>query len=225
MQKKPGLFGCFFDNRASIGIGGMIIFIAMILVAGIAASVLIQTSNSLESQAMKTGAGTEDEVSAGIRVYQIIGQFGNRNISGTFYNRYHNMSIMVTPCSGTDGIDLSQVVITLANDSKKCVLAYGNVFASSPSENGMFSTPGLFDLNASEFGIIRVDDADGSCTSSNPVINQGDKVLLTVNLSACFNGLPGRADCRGMVIVEEGAPGIFLFRTPASSSKTVVEFF
>ena len=225
MQKKPDLLYSLLDTKASIGIGGMIIFIAMVLVAGIAASVLIQTSNTLETQAMKTGSETNDEVSAGIRVYQIIGQLSNRNISGTFYNRYHNMSIMVTPCSGTEGIDLSTVVITLANDSKKCVLAYGNVFASSPSENGMFSTSGLFDLNASEFGIIRIEDPDNSCTASNPVINQNDKVLLTVNLSACFNGLPGRADVRGMVIVEEGAPGIFLFRTPASSSKTVIEFF
>jgi flagellin FlaB len=42
----------------SIGIGAMIVFIAMVLVAGIAASVLIQTSNRLEMQAMKTGQDT-----------------------------------------------------------------------------------------------------------------------------------------------------------------------
>jgi len=225
MQKKPRLLNYIFDTEASIGIGAMIVFIAMVLVAGIAASVLIQTSNTLEAQAMKTGAETNDEVGAGIRVYQIIGQHSNRNISGTFYSRYHNMSIMITPCSGTDGIDLSNVVITLANDSKKCILSYGNVFASAPSQNGMFSTSGVFDLNAGEFGIIRVDDMDNSCTASNPVINQNDKVLITVNLSACFNGLPGGADIRGMVIIEKGAPGIFLFRTPSLSSKTVVEFF
>ena len=57
----------------AIGIGAMIIFIAMVLVAGIAASVLVQTANRLETQAMETGAETTDEVSTGLRVVDIEG--------------------------------------------------------------------------------------------------------------------------------------------------------
>ena len=47
-----------FEKNAAIGIGSLIIFIAMILVAGIAASVIIQTMNSLEQQALQTGLET-----------------------------------------------------------------------------------------------------------------------------------------------------------------------
>jgi flagellin FlaB len=43
------------SRNASIGIGTMVIFIAMVLVAGIAASVIIQTMNSMEQQAMRAG--------------------------------------------------------------------------------------------------------------------------------------------------------------------------
>ena len=50
----------------AIGIGAMIVFIAMVLVAGIAASVLVQTSTRLESQAMKTGSDTIEEVATGV---------------------------------------------------------------------------------------------------------------------------------------------------------------
>jgi len=212
------------SNRASIGIGSMIIFIAMILVAGIAASVLIGTSNTLETQAMQSGKGTRNEVSSGIRVYQIIGNYNARNVSGTICSRFHNMSIIVTPCSGTDGINLGEAIIQIANNSKICVLSYANVLSSSPSGNGIFSMTSLFDLNASEFSIIVIDDRDGSCTQNNPIINGGDKVLLNINLTACFGGLRGKEDVQGMVIVEEGAPGPFLFRTPGTTSKAVTEF-
>ena len=209
---------------ASIGVGMMIVFIAMVLVAGIAASVLISTSNTLETQAMKTGQDTKEEVSCGIGVIQIIGQRTNRNLSGTFYDRYHNMSIMVTSRAGGTGIDLSQVFVTISNGSKQCLLTWDtNCFSLSPSGGGIFSTAGMYDIDADDFGVIVIEDGDGSCTSNAPVINRGDKAILTVNLSACFNGLSTRQDVNGMVVAEDGSPGVFLFRTPAVSAKTVVK--
>ena len=57
------------SKNASIGIGAMIVFIAMVLVAGIAASVIIQTMNSMEQQAMRAGQETTEEVSTGISVF------------------------------------------------------------------------------------------------------------------------------------------------------------
>ena len=48
------------NENASIGIGTIVIFIAMVLVAGIAASVIIQTMNSMEQQAMRTGQETTE---------------------------------------------------------------------------------------------------------------------------------------------------------------------
>ena len=48
------------NEDASIGIGTIVIFIAMVLVAGIAASVIIQTMNSMEQQAMRTGQETTE---------------------------------------------------------------------------------------------------------------------------------------------------------------------
>ena len=213
-----------FKNKkvASIGIGTMIVFIAMVLVAGIAASLLMQTSVSLEAQAMKSGQDAEKEVSSDISVIDIMGDYNSRDIGGISYTRIHNMTITVTPRSAS-AINLGDAIVQISNGSKMCILNWSGTYASQPSVTGLFSTPDVFDLGASTFGIIVEHDADSSCGPSNPVIDDGDKVLLTVNLSACFNGLSERADIKGMVIAEQGSPGVFLFRTPATNTKPIIK--
>ena len=103
-----------------------------------------------------------------------------------------------------------------------CLLSWDNTFALEPSGSGVFSTGSCFDIGPDDFGIIVIEDADESCISANLVINRGDKAILTINLSACFNGLESKTDIRGMVMDEQGSPDFFLFRTPTTCSKTVV---
>ena len=50
-------------KKGDIGIGTLIIFISMILVAAIAAGVLIQTATSLQNTALLTGERSRSQVS------------------------------------------------------------------------------------------------------------------------------------------------------------------
>ena len=59
------------DNLAAIGIGAMIVFIALILVAAVAAAVIIQTAEKLQQNAQSTGDDTTDEMSGKIQILNV----------------------------------------------------------------------------------------------------------------------------------------------------------
>ena len=56
-----------------VGIETLIVFIAMALIATVAASVLITTSENLQSRAKTVGTATIREVSAGLAIEDIAG--------------------------------------------------------------------------------------------------------------------------------------------------------
>jgi len=209
------------DDIGDMGIGAMIVFIAMVLVAGIAASVLIQTANRLEIQAMETGQETIGEVSTGLAVTGISGYrvITDENIS--------LMGITIQPRSGSFSIDLEQTYIELSDSNTKVVLMYDSAgFFDTPDIDGDFFTAGFYSvLSTTTFGIIVLEDADVSISLGTPVINKGDQVMLTVDLGAVFSGtagIPTRTDMWGIIQPEEGAPAVFAFTSPSSYASALV---
>jgi flagellin FlaB len=205
----------------SIGIGAMIVFIAMVLVAGIAASVLIQTSTTLESQAMATGRETTEEVAGGIAVF---------DIEGHVTTDIDALAITVRARAGSPDIDLNETIILLTDGTFKSLLTYD--FATATHFNSSVDTSDGdvfgFDfgtLTNEQFGILVLEDADSSVKRYTPVINTGDKVMLFIDATAVFGGtgLTERKDVNGWIYPEHGSPGVIAFRTPASYSDTVYD--
>ena len=60
-----------YDERGSIGIGAMIVFIALILVAAVASTVIIKTAEELQDRAEKTGDDTRDQISGKLIVTDV----------------------------------------------------------------------------------------------------------------------------------------------------------
>jgi len=204
----------------AIGIGAMIVFIAMVLVAGIAASVLVQTSTKLESQAMKTGQDTIDEVSTGLAVFDIEG-YADEDLD--------KISICVRPRAGSADIDLSTTFVEISDTNSKIILNYsGTDYFVEDADDGkddLFSQT-YFPATAYQFGILVLEDADDSCVAATPVINKGDKILIGVDLTQCFSstgGIDARTDVMGMVAPEIGSPGVIAFTTPSSYSDYVID--
>ena len=60
------------DELAAIGIGAMIVFIALILVAAVAAAVIIQTAEKLQQNAQASGDDTQEQMSTKVTLINVV---------------------------------------------------------------------------------------------------------------------------------------------------------
>jgi flagellin FlaB len=72
------------DNVAAIGIGAMIVFIALILVAAVAAAVIIQMAEKLQQNAQTTGQDMTDSMSARLVILGVVVGDGANELDITF---------------------------------------------------------------------------------------------------------------------------------------------
>lgn len=207
------------DERGFVGIGTLIVFIAMILVSAVAASVLIRTGELLHQRANKVGLQTTREISTGLTVIDVIG-YTNEGRDHLIY-----LAITVRPRSGSEDIDLKNTVLYLKYD-KLVVLTFSNAtghVAKKVDPEGVFHTLDS-PLNGTTYGVIAIHDVDQSIYN-NGGMNLGDKAVIIVNLSATFNstGIPPRASISGSLVPEVGAPGTFDVAAPCVFSSRIIE--
>jgi len=201
--------------NADIGIGALIIFIAMIMVAGVTASVMIQTMNNLQQQAIKTSEDTLKDISSGLRVTYVSGFVQNSTIT--------QLAIFVSTTSASDDVDLTYGILSLSDSTTKVILNYSSTCFNRSIFNGLFGTLNTSSLTSSQFGILVIRDIDGSCNASKPVINNEDLVVLLVNTSTCFSGIAPRTEVTGEIYPEHGIHGIIGFTTPSTYVHSIVD--
>lgn len=149
------------NESGDIGVGTLIIFIAMVLVAAVAATVLIYTTGALQQKASKTSKEATQQISTNIVVDQVL---GTRSTSDQ-NNLDQGLEIRIKPDVGTSSIDLRQVIISVWDSD----FHYDLNYSSTGTEN------------ANIFTAAAVRDEDKSFTPNTPVLNSGDLVKIYVN--------------------------------------------
>lgn len=200
---------------ADIGIGALIIFIAMIMVAGVTASVMIQTMNNLQQQAVKTSEDTIKDISSGLKVTFVSGYVQNSTIT--------QLAIFVSTTSASDDVDLTYGILSLSDSTQKVILNYSSGCFSDSISNGLFGTVNTSTLTSSQFGILVIRDIDGSCNATTPVIDDEDLIVLLVNTTTCFSGIGPRTDVTGEIYPEHGIHGVIGFTTPSTYDHAIVD--
>jgi len=131
----------FNDNdRGQVGIGTLIVFIAMVLVAAIAAGVLINTAGLLQSQAEATGEETSQQISDRVQVSTVTGTVGNSTTEdddGLNQSNIDRIGLTVFRSPGSGDLDLTNVIIESFSNGESDTLTFdgdaGDVKTSEPS--------------------------------------------------------------------------------------------
>lgn len=102
------------NKKAAQGVGILIIFIALVLVSGIAAAVLVQTATGLQSQSTGVGNQVEEKTTKGIEVVQVTVS----DVSdGTINETADILSVLTRLSLGSGPINLDNLLISMDSNS------------------------------------------------------------------------------------------------------------
>ena len=167
------------EFRGQVGIGTLIVFIAMVLVAAIAAGVLINTAGLLQAQAQQTGSETTSEVSDIIEVGDVVGT------AGTDENRITTLNASLILSAGSDPINVSEASYTLATGDNATI-----VNGNSKLNDGV--------------RFVQRQGVDGSATTLS---DQDDMIIVQFNLTNISGVEPLEPSVKVTVITQSPSGG------------------
>ena len=216
-------------NKAETGIGTLIVFIAMVLVAAVAATVLIHTAGNLQQTAQSTGQQTTAQVSSGLAIQQIIGFDSNTANPESGVLNYTLIYLSVN--TGGSAVDLGNSTVSLYYEGHAASLTYHQNFTST-TQTGSSNLISLTSastwggkLSGSEFGIAVIHNPSASLTQAHPVLTYGSEVVLVINNTAVFgaSGIAQGETVTGQVTPQVGSPAVIDFTTPVAFTSAVVQ--
>jgi flagellin FlaB len=159
-------------DRGQVGIGTLIVFIAMVLVAAIAAGVLINTAGFLQSQAEATGQESTDLVSERIDVTSTVGIVNDTSDPTTL----SEIRVGVAGAAGSDQIDLSSATIQAVGPNGQANLIFTDSTVNTSNTGNLTSVENIPE------GTFAVRDSTGDFVNeTDAVLNDEDRFTVVFN--------------------------------------------
>jgi flagellin FlaB len=160
------------QERGQVGIGTLIVFIALVLVAAIAAGVLINTAGFLQSQAEATGEESTSQVSDTVQVLSATGDVDSGSTPAVTA-----VDLRVSLAPGADAVDLSNAEMQLVGPG-------GTETVTAPT----VSTGDNTLTDSSDRSTITIQQATLEAVSSgggtNNGLDEGDEVDVTLTAAS-----------------------------------------
>jgi flagellin FlaA/flagellin FlaB len=192
------------NNRGQVGIGTLIVFIAMVLVAAIAAGVLINTAGFLQTKSEQTGEESSAQVSNHVQVVSGFGNVANEEVN--------QINLTVMRGSGSDDINLSTATIEWIGPNEAKTLTEAS-YDDATIDNTETDTPG----SAPHFNVSDIKDGDDSA----PVLNsQDDRFTIALNTTAITGSNLGEGESVKLKLTTQyGAVTLYRANIPQSLSQ------
>ncbi len=186
------------SDGAAVGIGAMLVFISMVIVASIAAAVIVHTAENLQRKSKVTGRATAQAVSSNLLLRDIIGNVTDADDDGT--DEITNVHWYVDLAPGADPVDLTELVVRWEHGENLTDLQHNAGTCSQGLQDG--------------FCIVDVHDAGDQDPDT---LSDGDRVRIHVNLNVdAGEHLTTRDSANVLLIPSRGSPVNVGFNTPSS---------
>ena len=172
LRKRDGEAG-------SIGIGAMIVFIALILVAAVASTIIIKTAEELQQNAESTSDDTRKEISGKINVLQIL-------VNGTTTaDAIDSIIVTAKVASGSMNVQVEDIDWVITCGGSTYGLITGNLGNTDPAG-------GVIDAPES----INADYMDGSDYAATDEMPAGTTFKFDINLDQDTDNTADSGACK-----------------------------
>ena len=157
-------------DRGQVGIGTLIVFIAMVLVAAIAAGVLINTAGFLQSSAEESGEQASEQVTNRLVEVGTVGNVANTSDETSPTNiDFVNMTTRLAP--GSADVNLNDTTMQwVSPEGSSQLVAHGTQSSAAGTDYPTFNW-------------TTVQDNDASVANDNTLNDPVDRALITVSLA------------------------------------------
>ena len=196
------------NDRGQVGIGTLIVFIAMVLVAAIAAGVLINTAGLLQTQAEATGEESAEQVSDRIQIQSATWNVTTKATDADAEVDAFNLTLTKSPGAGDIQLDNVSYQIVTGDSVETGVLSdaeidIGNI-TSATNDNVITDRADRYEVR---FNLNN--NKDGSGTAENNILGDGSS-------ADAGQGLEGGESVQITLTTAPGASTVEELRVPAS---------
>ena len=175
------------EVSGSIGIGAMIVFIALILVAAVASAVIIQTGEKLQQNAQQTGDDTREEIGGKVSIITVwVGDQSDCDGDVAAQDNDKCITLVFELAAGSEPVDETNVIWT--------IICTDNAGTGMTTIYGDFAT---VDDDIESAG-SETRDVDGSA-KADTTLSPGEVYMIDLKTETDGGDTPANAECAPVI--------------------------